>query len=474
MRRCLLLMAVLLTALAVRPLAAQTYAPSPGERGDPYSPAGPQSRVQARYPLPAPQFPSPQAQSPPVSQPLPQQAAYSSGTSQPYAAAPPTPQQQQQPEQAALPAQDQVFEPNRIVATVGSEFILYGDVAGAVEQTLAPILPQVKTDQDREDLAKVRQQLTRQMLVQLINTKLAYLEFVRTVEKNAPKDKLPEIQKNIETQMAKKFEEELTAMRTKIAAAQPSEIQKLSQRDFVIPRLAVLMRDNRAETLQELDALLRQYGSSLAKQIRLYGEDRLGKETIRREVFTSEEITHQEMLDYYGANAADFAVQAKARFEILTVKFANFPPTQEGRSQAWNMLAQMGNEVFFNGNFAAVARKYSQDTSAEKGGFFDWTMQGSLASKPIDQAIFTLEPNKLSQIIEDERGYHIVRVRERIDAGQVPFIESQEKIKSAIQLARREAEYKKFVEALRTKTAVWTVYDNEPALARQPAGTQLR
>ena len=85
-----------------------------------------------------------------------------------------------------------------------------------------------------------------------------------------------------------------------------------------------------------------------------------------------------------------------------------------------------------------------------------------------------LARSSLSQIIEDERGYHIVRVRERIDAGQVPFIESQEKIKSAIQLARREAEYKKFVEALRTKTAVWTVYDNEPALARQPAGTQLR
>jgi parvulin-like peptidyl-prolyl isomerase len=443
--------------------------------------------VQTRYPLP-PQYPAPQpqvsspgqlspGQAPPVREPLPQQATYSANSGQPsFAQAPTAPAEApaQAPGQVAANAQDQIFEPNRIVATVGSEFILYGDVAGAVEQTLAPILPQVKTDQDREDLAKIRQQLTRQMLLQLINTKLAYLEFVRTLEKNAPRDKLPEINKNIESQMGKKFEEELTAMRTKIAAAQPSEIQKFSQRDFIMPRLALLMRDNHAETLQELDALLRQYGSSLAKQIRLYGEDRLGKETIRREVFTSEEITHQEMLDYYTTNAADFAVQAKARFEILSVKFASFAPTQEGRNQAWNKLAKMGNEVYFGAPFSTTARRHSEEPNAAKGGYYDWTTQGSLSSKPIDQAVFTLEPNKLSQIIEDERGYHIVRVVERTEAGQVPFLETQQKIKDAITLARREAEYKKFVESLRTKTAVWTIYDDEAALARQPMGTQLR
>ncbi|MCI0362197.1 MAG: peptidylprolyl isomerase [Planctomycetaceae bacterium] len=454
---------------------AQTYAPSPGERGDPYSPLGPQAQIQARYPLPQPQTPpppQPQFQPPPqpIREPLPQQNGYApSGQplAPPGAAAPP-----QGNEVGFSP--NEVFAPNRVIATVGSEFILYGEVSGAVEQMLAPVLPQVKTESDRQELEKIRIALTRQVLGQTINTKLMFLEFLRTIEKNAGRDKLPEVQKNIDEKMGESFEKELTAMRTQIATAKPEEIQKLMQRDAIIPRLAVLMRDNQAETLQELDAILRRYGSSLSKQIRLYGEDRLGKDTIRRQVFTKEEVSHQAMLDYYGAHADDFAVGAKARFEILTVKFANFASTQAGRNLAWNTLAQMGNEVYFGAPFSTIARKHSQDPKAQQGGQYDWTTQGSLASKEIDQAIFTLEPGKLSQIIEDERGLHIVRVIERTDAGHVPFHEAQPKIKEAIELERREADYKKFVDALRTKTQVWTVYDDVPHVARDGAGPSLR
>ena len=460
---------IALVVLAVRAASAQTYAPSPAERGDPYSPVGPQGRVQTRYPLPQsavqaqaqPQF-QPQQ---PIREPLPQQAGYvpaGAPLGPPPLATPP----------AGVPQvpQNELFPPNNLIATVGSEFILYGEVSGAVEQILAPALPQVKTDADRAELEKIRQGLTKQVLGQMINTKLMFLEFLRNVEKNAGRDKLPEVQKNIESKMSESFEKELTAMRKQIATAKPIEIQKLMQRDAIIPRLAVLMRDNQAETLQELDAILRRYGSSLSKQIRYYGEDRLGKQTVRNQVLTTDEVSHQEMQDYFTANAADFAVPAKARFEILTVKLANF----RTRNDAWNMLAQMGNEVYFGAPFATIARKHSQEPHAQEGGLYDWTTQGSLASKPIDQALFTLEPNKLSQIIEDERGLHIVRVLERTEAGQVPFKEAQPKIKEAITLQRREVEYKKFVESLRTNTQVWTIYDDETALARQPGATSLR
>ena len=358
------------------------------------------------------------------------------------------------------------------MATVGSEFVLAGEISGAVEQILAPLLPQVKSEAERQELARVREGLTRQVLGQAINTKLMYLEFLRQVEKNAGRDKLLEVQKTIESKMLGSFEKELTAMREQIANAKSSQIQKLVQRDPIVPRLAVLMRDNQLETLNELDAILRQYGSSLDKQLRFYGEDRLGRETVRKQIFTNEEVSHQEMLDYYAQNAADFAVTAKARFEILTVKFANFAPTDEGKRQAYNMLAQMGNEVYFGAPFATIARKHSQEPNAEKGGFYDWTSQGSLASKPIDQAIFTIEPNKLSQIIEDDRGYHIVQVKERTEAGQVPFLEAQVKIKEAIIAQRREADTKRVLDELRTKTHIWTIYDEAPELAQQPGAVQ--
>ena len=55
--------------------------------------------------------------------------------------------------------------------------------------------------------------------------------------------------------------------------------------------------------------------------------------------------------------------------------------------------------------------------TSHEGGRYDWTTKGSLVSDVIDQAIFSLPVGKLSRILEDEKGFHIVRVIEREDCG---------------------------------------------------------
>jgi parvulin-like peptidyl-prolyl isomerase len=358
----------------------------------------------------------------------------------------------------------ELFEPTRTVAVVGDRHILYGEIGPTVEQILAPLTAQVTSDYERQELEKLRENLTRQYLRQFVDTKLMYLEFERQLEKNAGRDKLVEARTGIERKMRDSFEKDLLAMREKVANAKPERVQELMRRDPTLPRLAMLMKQHQCETMQELDTVLRRYGSSLDKQIRFYGENILGRSTLSRQMTTNPEVTHEEMLDYYAANADEFAVPAKARFELLTVKFANHPT----RNDAWNKLAQMGNEVYFGAPFATIAKKHSEEPRAKEGGAYDWTTKGSLASKTIDQAIFTLEPGKLSQILEDERGVHIIRVTERQDEHQVAFLEAQPSIKEAIVQKKREVDFKKAVESLRVGVAVWTIYDEQPELARQP------
>ena len=475
--------ALALVALALRAAPAQQYAPSPGMRGDPYSPIGPQQQIETRYPLPPPTI----GQAPPtIGQPMTGQAPPSQPplASQPqappgrYPLPPPirepSPQQQAGyiPQLAAEspPALGELFQPTQTIAIVGDQHILYGDVAPIVDQILHPVMGQIRTEADRQELEKVRQNLTKQVLGQIVNTKLMYLEFERQIEKSAGRDRLLEIRKTIAARMQADFETDLAEIRRQIAAAKPEQVQKMMARDPVLPRMAVLMKEHQCESLGELDAVLRRFGSSLDKQVRLYGENKAGRSTVQQHVEIKPEVSHQEMLDYYQQNAAEFAVPAKARFEILTVKFANFPT----KTDALNTLAQMGNAVYFGTPFATVARNHSQEPAAARGGQYDWTTQGSLASRPIDAAIFTLEPGKLSQIIEDERGYHIVRVKERTEAGSVSFLDAQQGIKDAIKAQKLEADYKQFVEMLRTSTRVWTVYDGETSVARQPPTTSPR
>jgi hypothetical protein len=494
---------VLVLALSSR--AAAQYGPPPGERSDPYSPTYQAPQVQARYPL---QGSAPAAMpaganggavaQPPLPQPIgpnqryPLSAAEGAPATNPPAAAPSpgVPPPSAPPlgasgvTQAYLPVptagvpgaasgSTDLFEPAQIVAVVGDKYIFYGDVAPTVSQILDPYFEKATSDAERAELEKARAKLTAQVVRQIVDTKLMYLEFERQIEKNAGREKLAEVRKDIEKRMRDSFQLELAEVKEKVAVAKPEKVQELMKRDPVLPRLAMLMHENQAETMTELDAILRRTGSSLDKQIRLYGENKLGRSSVGKYVNFKPEITHQEMLDYYHEHQDEFAVPAKARFELLTVKFASFP----NKNAAWNAIAQMGNEIYFGAPFATIARKHSQEPNAQKGGLYDWTTQGSLASEPINQALFTLDIGKLSQIIEDDRGFHIVRVLERSEAGSIPFLEAQSDIKETLTAQKREADYKEFTEMLRTRTTVWTVYDDQQradTVARTPGDTAAR
>ena len=69
----------------------------------------------------------------------------------------------------------------------------------------------------------------------------------------------------------------------------------------------------------------------------------------------------------------------------------------------------------------------------------------------------------MSRIIEDEETFYIVRVIERHDETTVPFVEAQVAIKEQIRQRRFREQMTAYLDRLRQQTAVWTVFDDEPA-----------
>lgn len=448
---------------------------APGERGDPYAPVvdspshsasqpateviGPAQRYPLRTPPPAaPKLTIADDLSLP-GEPDAATSAQVTATSplESSAFSPPTPIV---PPGSGAPA-GEIFKPGQIVAQVGDQIILYGEVVPLVNQMLAPHLQKAATRAERQEILSQREAVIEQAVRQMVETKLLYYEFLREI----PRDKVDEAKKSIKEQVASRLEGELATARREMAAAKKSELEGLFRKDPVLMRLAALMNEQSLETTAELDAALRRQGSSLKKEINAYIEYHVGRQVIPKNIDFRPEVTHQEMLDYYREHAADFAVAAKARFEILTVYYKNFPTPQD----AERALAEMGNAVYLGGaSFGAVAQKSSQEPAASEGGQYDWTTKGSLASAVIDEAIFTLPVGKLSQILRDERGCHIVRVHERLPAGQISFTVAQAKIKEAIVSQKREKQYREYIEGLRSSTPVWTIYDDKRPAIQTP------
>ena len=89
--------------------------------------------------------------------------------------------------------------------------------------------------------------------------------------------------------------------------------------------------------------------------------------------------------------------------------------TTEGKDDAAvrAQAEQILKEVKAGGDFAALAKKYSQDeTNAAQGGDLDYFGRGRMVGA-FETAAFALEPGAVSDLVKTEFGYHIIKVTDK-------------------------------------------------------------
>jgi len=319
------------------------------------------------------------------------------------------------------------LETAMVVARVGPEVVLESDLlTPKALDWLDTVSPNLKPEQVRD----LKLQICKQVIDQHIETLIVYVDACREI----PEDKLPDIRKNVD----KAFDEQF---------------------------LPKLMQEAKAANTLEYEQSLRAKGQSLDRMRKMFFERGIAQEWMRKNAGADGEIPHADMIAWYQNHLSDYDFPAKARFEALTVKDG----LKRSRQQAWQMLAEMGNEVLAGRPLAEVARAKSEGPTAASGGEFDWTTKGSLSSPVLDEAIFSLPVGQLSTILADENALHIVRVTERKEAGRVSFVEAQVDIRNKLHEERRQRQVNEYLARLRERTPVWTIFDGQPADAMTAA-----
>ena len=317
----------------------------------------------------------------------------------------------------------QSVEMAMVVARVGPEVVLAGDLmTPAATEWLAKVSPNLKPEQIQE----LKLQIYQQVLAPHIESLLVYVDACRTI----PAERLPEIKAKVD----EAFDREQLPQMVKAAGA---------------------------ASLQEYEHQIRSQGQSLDRMRKMFFERALAQEWLQQNASSAGEIPHAEMIAWYQNHLSDYEFEARARFEQLTVKITPDQP----RDIAWNRLAAMGNEVLQGQPLAEVAKAGSEGPTARTGGQYDWTTQGSLVSKVIDEAIFSLPVGELSAILDDGDALHIIRVVERNEAGRTPFVDAQVAIREELRRQRQTRAQEEYLSRLRDRTPVWTMFDEHAGAA---------
>lgn len=312
----------------------------------------------------------------------------------------------------------------RIIAHVGEEVILEGDVAAVVNEILEANKERIPPD----EWEATREIFIKKQLKNVIQSKLIFLDAKRKI----PADNWSGVEKQLE----KVFEEE--------------ELGKMMKRTKTASRI-------------ELDAKLQPLGTSVERERRAFCERMLAQQWVRQQIKRDEEITYDQMVTYYRRHQDEFTTPAKAKWDELMVRFSNYP----NKAAAYDAIARLGNRVVGGVAFDAVAREASDGATANKGGAWDWTTRGSLVCKQIDRELFSLPLGQLSPIIEGPTGFHIVRVTDRTDVKVAPFLDAQVDIREKIVKERSEKQLREYLAKLEAKTSVSTIFDHEADTQKQ-------
>ncbi len=165
----------------------------------------------------------------------------------------------------------------------------------------------------------------------------------------------------------------------------------------------------------------------------------LDVESIRKTIIPNAE----EVKTYYEQNAARLGGQEERRASHILIaapKTASAAERQQAKAKADELLAQVQKTP---DSFAEVAKSSSQDPgSASNGGDLDFFAQNAMV-KPFADAAFSMKKGDISQVVETEFGYHIIRLTDIKVPKQKTFDEMRPVIES--ELKKQQAQ-KKFAE----------------------------
>ncbi|OLB86773.1 MAG: hypothetical protein AUI17_04010 [Acidobacteriales bacterium 13_2_20CM_2_55_5] len=226
---------------------------------------------------------------------------------------------------------------------------------------------------------------------------------------------------------------------TASAAVTDAEVRKEFERRNTKVKFdyAVLRKDDLLKSIHPSDTELKAfyernkatYNNSIPEKRRLRY---VVLETAKLEA--QSQVTPDDLQAYYDQHRDEFRVPEQVNVRHILIKTPLPGPdgkvdtkgAEEARKKAEDVLKQ----IKAGGNFAELAKKYSEDPgSAKNGGSLGWIGKGRTVPE-FEKAAFSLPKGGTSDLVQSSYGFHIIHVDDKQDAHLKTLDEVKDQIQS--------------------------------------------
>jgi peptidyl-prolyl cis-trans isomerase C len=173
------------------------------------------------------------------------------------------------------------------------------------------------------------------------------------------------------------------------------------------------------------------------EQLKYLVNDLLAREYLIKYVIKDVEVTEDDLRQYYKENQKKFSIPEEVRARHILIRVP-FGASDDVKSKAKEKAEGVLEWLKKGEKFETLAEQYSEDPKSKNiGGDLDYFSRGQMA-KSFDEAVFSMKPGQISEVVKTDFGYHIIMLEDHKDTRTRSFKEVKDFIEKQLndELAR--------------------------------------
>jgi peptidyl-prolyl cis-trans isomerase SurA len=233
--------------------------------------------------------------------------------------------------------------------------------------------------------------------------------------------------------------------------AQRGKDMGISVEPDVVKQLDQIRQQNKLKDLDELEKAVTQQGLNWEDFKNNIRNRILTQEVIRREVGSHITIGHDEQMKYYEEHKKDFVRPEQVALRAIEIKTEGKKESEipELKAKAQKLL----DRVKEGEDFGELAKRFSDGSTAQQGGFLGVYKRGEL-SKELEDLVFKMKKNALTDVIETKQGFLVLQVLEHYDEGEQSFSKVENEIQDHLYSEKMEPAMREYLKTLREQSYV--------------------
>ncbi len=219
----------------------------------------------------------------------------------------------------------------------------------------------------------------------------------------------------------------------------------------VIKRLDSIRIQNNLSSMEDLEKAVTSHGLNWEDFKDNIRKSLLTQKVISQEVGSHVNISKEDVQKYYDEHKTEFIRPEQVALREIEVstegkKDSELPDLKKKAETALKRVKD-------GEDFGEIAKRFSDGSTAKQGGFLGVYKRGEL-SKELEDTVFKMKKNDLTDVLDTKQGYLVLQVLEHYDEGEQALSKVESEIMDKMYSTRMQPKLKEYLKTLREQSYV--------------------